>query len=262
MKYALLLTACGYLLTAPAIASAANPTAASTGSAGASATSLLTQISNAFSGGNVVHQVQLTGSATWHAGSLNDSGSATLSAANTGTSQLQLVLSSSGTRTEAASGQGTNLACTWSGEDAVAHNIDPGNCWRPVLWFLPPLSLQPSLLPTYLGAVDMGSGPVGFGTETYRHLQSQLVFPDLTGTLTSDIMQRSTADLGLDPSSFLPAVLSYSIRPDNGAPIPIAVEIHYSNYQTINGVKIPFTIERYINGTLQLEIAVTSAQVN
>jgi hypothetical protein len=226
------------------------------------AASLLNQLSTAFSGGNPVHQVQLTGNASWHAGSLNDTGSATLSAATTGSSQLQLSLSSSGTRIEAESGLGTNLACTWSGEDAVAHTIDPGNCWRPVVWFLPPLSLQPSLLPSYLGAVDLGSGTVGFGTATYRHLQGELVFPNLTSTVASDIMQRSTADLGLDPASFLPVVLSYSIRPDNGAPIPIAIEIHYSNYQAVNGVQIPFTIQRYVNGSLQLEISVSSAQVN
>jgi hypothetical protein len=89
-----------------------------------------------------------------------------------------------------------------------------------------------------------------------------LVLPNLIPKLTTDVMTRSTADLGLDPATLLPAVLTYSIRPDNGAPIPIAVEIHYSNYQTINGVKIPFTIQRYINGSLQLEIAVSSAQVN
>ena len=76
------------------------------------------------------------------------------------------------------------------------------------------------------------------------------------------MMQRSTADLGLDPKTRLPAVLSYTTRPDNGAAIPIAVEIHYTNYQAINGVQIPFTIERYVNGSLQLEIAVTSAQIN
>jgi hypothetical protein len=122
--------------------------------------------------------------------------------------------------------------------------------------------LQPSLLPSYLGAVDLGSGTVGFGTTTYRHLQGELVFPNLTTTLAGDIMQRSTADLGLDPASLLPAVLSYSTRPDNGAPIPIAIEIHYSNYQAVNGVQIPFTIQRYVNGSLQLEISVSSAQVN
>ena len=177
-------------------------------------------------------------------------------------SQLQLSLSSSGTRTETQSGQGTDLACTWSGEDGIVHAIDPGNCWRPVIWFLPPLSLQPSLLPSYLGALDLGSGTVGFTTTSYRHLQGELVLPDLLGSLTSDIMQRSTADLGLDPASLLPAVLAYSIRPDNDAPIPIAIEIHYSNYRAINGVQIPFTIQRYINGSLQLEIDVTTAQVN
>jgi hypothetical protein len=206
--------------------------------------------------------VQLTGTATWHVGSLEDSGSATLSAATTGSSRMQLSLSASGTRTEAQTGQGSDLSCTWAAEDAVAHTIDPGNCWRPVIWFLPPLSLQPSLLPSYFGAVDLGTGKVGFGSDTYRHLQGQLVLPSLKTKLAGDIMLRSTADLGLDPASFLPAVLSYSIRPDDGAPIPIAIEIRYSNYQTINGVKIPFTIQRYVNGSLQLEIAVSSAQVN
>jgi len=238
------------------------PATTTTGTTGTSATALLTQLSTAFSGGNLVHQVQLTGNASWHAGSLNDTGSATLSAATTGSSQLQLSLSSSGTRTEAQSGQGTDLACTWTGEDGITHAIDPGNCWRPVLWFLPPLSLQPSLLPTYLGAVDLGTSTVGFGAATYRHLQTDLVLPGISTSLANDVMQRSTADLGLDPTTRLPAVLAYSIRPDNGAPIPIAIEIHYSNYQAISGVQIPFTIQRYVNGSLQLEIDVSSAQVN
>jgi hypothetical protein len=122
--------------------------------------------------------------------------------------------------------------------------------------------LQSSLLPSYLGAADLGSSAVGFGATTYRHLQGQLVLPGMTSKLTADLMQRSTADLGLDPTSLLPAVLTYSLHPDNGSPVPIAIEIHYSNYQAIDGVQIPFTIQRYVNGTLQLELSVTSAQVN
>jgi hypothetical protein len=262
VRRALILSSCCYLLTTPALLWGAPATTTTTGTTGTSAAALLTQLSTAFSGGNVVHQVQLTGTASWHAGSLNDTGSATLSAGTTGSSQLQLSLSSTGTRTEAQSGQGTNLACTWTGADGVAHSIDPGNCWRPIIWFLPQLSLQPSLLPSYLGAADLGTGTVGFGTATYRHLQSELVLPSLPTALAGDIMQRSTADLGLDPTTLLPAVLAYSIRPDNGAPIPIAIEIHYSNYQAINGVQIPFTIQRYINGSLQLEIDASSAEVN
>lgn len=262
MRKAVLLTACGYLLTTSAALFAATSPIATAGSTGTSATTLLNQLSNAFSGGNVVHQVQLTGTASWHVGSLEDTGAATLSAATNGSSQLQLSLSSAGTRIETQTGQGSDLTCTWVANDAVARAVDAGNCWRPVIWFLPPLSLQPSLLPSYLGAVDLGSGPVGFSAASYRHLQGALVLPNLIPKLTGDVMTRSTADLGLDPATLLPAVLTYSLRPDNGAPIPISVEVHYSNYQTINGVKIPFTIQRYVNGSLQLEIAVSSAQVN
>jgi hypothetical protein len=171
-----------------------------------SATALISQLSNAFSGGNVVHQVQLTGTAAWHAGSFNDEGPATLSATATGSSQLQLSLSS-GSRSETQSGQGTDLACTWTGADGVAHNVDPGNCWRPVLWLLPPLSLQPSQLPSYLGAMDLGTGAVGFGTQSYRHLQTDLVLPNLSDSLTNTMMQRSTADVGLDPTSILTTAL-------------------------------------------------------
>jgi hypothetical protein len=90
----------------------------------------------------------------------------------------------------------------------------PPLCWRPVIWFLPPLSLQPSLLPSYLGAVDLGPSTIGFGTAMYRHLQGKLVLPSLTTKLAGDIMERSAVDLGLDPASLLPAVLTYSVRPD------------------------------------------------
>lgn len=257
MKRSTLLGACVCFLTTPTLVLAASPTATS----GTAATTLLNQLSTAFSGGNVVHQVQLTGNASWHAGSLNDTGSATLTAAATGASQLELSLSA-GSRTETQSGQGIDLTCTWAGNDGVAQAVDQGNCWRPMLWFLPSLSLQPSLLPSTLGALDLGSSKVGFAPVNYRHLQSSLVLGNMAASLTSQMMQRSTADLGVDPTTHLPAVLAYTIWPDNGAAIPIAIEIHYANYQAINGVQIPFTIQRYVNGSLQLEIDVSSAQVN
>jgi len=196
VRRTLLLTACSCLLTTSTPVLAAGPTTPTIGSPSTSAAALLSQLSTAFSAGKAVHQVQLSGTAAWHAGSFNDEGAATLSGTATGSSQLQLSLSS-GSRSEAQSGQGTNLACTWAGADAVAHNVDPGNCWRPVLWFLPPLSLQPSQLASYLGALDLGTGAVGFGAESYRHLQAELVLPNLSDSLTSIIMQRSTATSGL-----------------------------------------------------------------
>jgi hypothetical protein len=66
----------------------------------------------------------------------------------------------------------------------------------------------------------------------------------------------------LDTVTLLPAVLTYSLHPDNGAQFEIAVEVHYSDYRAVNGVHIPFLIQRYVNGSLQLEIRVSSAEIN
>jgi hypothetical protein len=232
---------------------------------GANPNSTLGQLAAAFSGGQVVQQIQLTGTATWTAGSLVDSGTAALTASTTGSSQMQLNLASTGQRTETQTGTGSSAVCQWAGSDGVAHQLSVESCWRPALWFLPAISLQPSLLQNSTGVVDLGAGTVGASTNIYRHLQGGLLASGLpTGfstSLATAIAQQSTEDLGLDPASLLPAVLAYTVHPDNGASTPIAIEIHYSNYQTVNGVQIPFLIQRYINGSLQLSIVVSSAQV-
>lgn len=231
-------------------------------SQGASAQALLSQLSAAFSGNRVIQQVQLSGSAIWYAGDSEDSGSATLTASTNGSLQVQLSLGSMGLRTEMATGSGLGASCQWTGADGTVHGIDSGNCLKPMAWFMPALSLQPSLVPNYLGAVDLGSGTVGDSATAYRHLQSQLVFGGVSGGTTAAIMQLSTTDLGLDPVSLLPAVLAYSAHPDSGAPTSIAIEIHYSDYRSVEGVQIPFHIQRYVNGALQLDIAVNSAEIN
>ena len=118
-----------YLLMAPAMLFGASSDTTTIGPTGASATALLSQLSTAFSGGNQVHQVQLTGSASWHSGSLNDTGSATLSAAAAGLLQSCSFPSRLQAREQSNNRvRGGELSCTWAGEDRVAHSIDPGNC--------------------------------------------------------------------------------------------------------------------------------------
>jgi hypothetical protein len=51
-------------------------------------------------------------------------------------------------------------------------------------------------------------------------------------------------------------------RRKNGLARTHTIEAHYSNYQDVNGVQIPFLIQRSINNSLQLEITVTSAEFN
>jgi hypothetical protein len=223
--------------------------------------SILSQMSQAFSGGQVVQQVSLNGSATWYAGSLEDTGTVSLTATADGSSQMQLSLSATGNRTESQSGKGTNAVCQWAGNDGVTHSIDLGNCWRPALWFLPMFSLQASLTPSELGLTDLGSEAVGSSGDIYRHLKTQLRCSTFPKEMASHLTRRSTTELGLDPVSFQPAVLMYSLNPDNGAQLPSIIEIHYSDYRVVNGVQIPFLIQRYINGSLQLQITINAAQI-
>ena len=118
------------------------------------------------------------------------------------------------------------------------------------------------MLPSELTVADLGTGTVGTSATLYRHLLSQWALTGVPASLTADVAQWSKTDIGLNPTSLLPEVLAYSVRPDNGAPLAIAMEVHYSNYRTVNGVEIPFTIQRYVNGALQLEIQVSAAQIN
>lgn len=224
------------------------------------ASTILSQIANAFSPGKPVNNVQLTGSANWYAGSLEDSGTVTLTATPTGAATMQLSLAKKGLWTESQSDFGLGMTCQWVGNDSTVHQGDAMNCLRPVLWFLPSITLQPTSMPSSIGVADLGTGTVGSGT--YRHLQSQAVITTMPTAVLSRSVEASTTDIGIDPNSLLPTVLSYQVHPDNGAQVNIPVEVHFSDYQRVNGAEIPFLIQRYVNGSLQLEIHVNSAQVS
>jgi hypothetical protein len=40
------------------------------------------------------------------------------------------------------------------------------------------------------------------------------------------------------------------------------VEIDFSNYQAVNGVQVPFRVQKFLNGSLFLDVTVQSAVLN
>lgn len=228
------------------------------------ATAIVNQMSAAFSPSEPVTKVQITGNANWYAGSLEDTGNATLTASSTGETTVQLSLAKKGLWTETQGPIASGRICQFTGSDNTVHTLDITQCLKPVVWFLPSISLQSRVMPTGVGVSDIGVGSVSaLAKEACRHLNAQLVFADLPNDLMEQIMKESTTDIGLDPQSLRPKVLSYKLHSDDGSQtVVIPVEVHFSNYQKINGVEIPFLIQRYVNGTLQLEIKVDAAQIN
>lgn len=224
------------------------------------ATAALNQLQTAFSSGNPVTSVLLNGTAAWHSGGSQETGTVTLQVASTGAAQLQLSLPSSGVRKESQTSIDAGMSCQWSAGGAPIHAFAGSSCWKPIVWFLPAISLQPKMLSANIGVADYGIQNSN-GSALY-HLQAQMVVPDPSSSVAVDNMQGSTTDIRLDPKTFLPAGLSYTVHADDGSSALIMIEVRYSNYQATGGVNIPFLIQRYVNGSLQFEIAVQSAQIN
>jgi hypothetical protein len=55
--------------------------------------------------------------------------------------------------------------------------------------------------------------------------------------------------------------LSYNAFPDTGPAIPIPVQVEFSDYRLTDGAQIPYSIKRYLNGTLQADITINSVSI-
>lgn len=221
----------------------------------------LASINQAFSEGKPVARVDLTGNATWILGNGEDSGSVSLSVSQDGSATMSLTLGS-GNRVESSLGSGLDTQCQWVDKGGQSHATSTANCWKPAVWFLPDFSLQPTQIKGAVSVDDLGEGTVGSSPDTLRHLQARFDLPTKSGKEAQGIARWSMTDLGVDPSTYLPSILAYTVVPDNGVESSIAVEVRYGNYRQVEGVQIPFSIQRYLNGSLQLDITLSGAQVN
>ena len=219
----------------------------------------ISKASAAFSQGKPVASITLAATAEWTAGSDKESGNATLHANADGSYSVQLQLDN-GIRTESQTSFASGPSCTFSGQDAVVHASAGHNCMNGVAWFMPDISLfgghQANSVATFLTAENNASQP-------FLHLRQQQTPQTSLDTSTQQLLVHlSTVDLYLDPLTSLPSIADFKIHPDQNAAADISVQVLFTNYQTIDGVQIPFRIQRYINGLLNLDLTVTHASAN
>lgn len=72
----------------------------------------------------------------------------------------------------------------------------------------------------------------------------------------------SGVDIYLDSASLLPDEIDFNAHADNDENTNFPVEIHFSNYQAVNAFVVPFRIQKFFNGSLLLDVTVTSAAFN
>jgi hypothetical protein len=209
----------------------------------------------ALTGGTTVNDVILQTTASYVAGSDEESGTATLTASGNLMSLVQLNLSG-GTREEIRSGP----AGVWIGPDGAAHSMFTNNCWTDASWFFPVLTLEavsanPQLSVSYLGPDTSKGTPL-------IHLRVASVLSGQDPTVTALVTTLSTMDLYLGPQSLLPLVLDFNVQPDTGISMNVPVEMRFGNFQTVSGVLVPFDIQKYLQGTLLLDFKVANVTVN
>lgn len=216
---------------------------------------VITQAQSAFSAGSEVKTISLTGTATWTSGSTIDSGTFTLTGSEDGSSAMTLQMNARGAYQETYSALGGGRSCQWQGADGIAHSADSSSCALPNVWFLPSVSLQPSAK----NITFSDNGLLPFGSASYHAV-------GLSGAGTSSLLSGLPADYGtsvvnLDPQTMLPVSLTYRLFPGTNPLSSLFVEVDYAQYASANGLQIPRSIVRHLNGAVDLSFSVSTVTV-
>ena len=222
-------------------------------------TSALQSSLTAMLGANTVQDVTLSGSAQRIAGTTVETGTAKLSANSAGFAQIALQFSS-GTWSESRSATANGVAGAWSSPDGVQHSVAGHNLLTTGSWFSPCLFLQEIL--------SSKSEVISYVGQESRSGVSVLHFVAISTPIENDskvsslLQHLSQLEIYLDSGSFLPVALQFSAHPDNDLQVDIPIEIQFSNYQVLNGIRLPLHLEKYVNNTLALDLTFQSAAFN
>ena len=111
-----------------------------------------------------------------------------------------------------------------------------------------------------MGATFLGQETVD-GAALF-HLRFYRVVPGQSSQVTADIQRLSALDIYLDANSYLPLVVSFNVHPDNDASTDIPVRILFGDYRATNGIQVPFRIQKFLQGSLTLDLIVAKAATN
>ena len=212
----------------------------------------------ALTAGIAVPGVTLNATVISIAGSDYFTGTATLQAQGTKNSRVDLSVNGT-TRTEIRTASGDIPSGSWVEGSAAATQFAQHNCWTDAVWFFPALTsltqgANPNFVFSYVGQEQHDNLTVQH-VRVLQHLA-------LDTANSSPVGHLSTMDLYLDPVSFLPLALAFNVHADRDMNIDIPVEVRFAGYQLVNGVQVPFHVQRLMNGSLALDLTVTSATLN
>jgi hypothetical protein len=212
----------------------------------------------AMAGNNVITDATAVATVnTWMAGSTADSGTATLKVEGYGESRIDMTLAASGVLSEIRDASAGFAQGEWikAGKGTI---YSQQICFTDADWFFPLYSAM-AVAPTN-GVILSYSGLETLGGTSVQHLHSYLYQAGLDPASQSNLQNKSATDYYLDATTFLPVAEYFNTFSNTDVAIP--VQVLFSNYFTVSGVTIPQHIQKYVNGTLQFDVTVTSITFN
>jgi hypothetical protein len=221
------------------------------------AATLLAQSAKALAGTTAVNDVTLSGTAEWIAGSDDEIGTATYKGLS-GSYRLDLTFRNR-TRSEIVSPVNGLPSGKWTGLDGNSHaiamhnlNSDPG--WFPALT-LGNLISSPNSILTYVGQETRNASSV-------IHIGAYQQSPNISADVASKMQHLTQVEIYLDATTFLPVSYTYNSHPDDNALLDLPTEIRYADYQNVSGIQMPFHIQKYVNGTLAIDLQLQNVSLN
>ncbi len=204
-----------------------------------------------------VTDTKLLAAVNYTAGSDVETGTAELEAS--GFDELLSVLTlPSGTQTLVRQGMAEAL----TGADGQVQIAALHNSLYPAPWFMPALLVQGWLLPANNVTLGSATNEVRNGQNVIHIDAYRLPVGQLDALTGSYLVQASTADLYLDATTLLPLYLDFTLHPDNDELINFPVTIAFLSYSSVNGVQVPFHIQRFLQRSLLLDLTLSSAAIN
>lgn len=217
------------------------------------------QSSAALRGGNAILDVTLSGSAIWMPGAEQQTGTVTMQARGASESRVAFSLGEK-SRVEVQGLPGGAPACQWIGSDGVSHEIPLHNCLTDAAWFFPGLSAVADSTSAALHSSDLGD--ISKEGLSLRRVRTWRTTTRGTKAASAAFAKLSTVEYYLDPQSLLPLVAQFNVHPDDDAERDIPVEIRYADYRNVQGVQVPFRIQKVMNGALVLDITISNVKLN
>lgn len=212
----------------------------------------------ALSGSTVVQDGTLSGTFDSYSGSDHENGPLVMEALSTGSSRVDLT-EAAGVVSEIRNNSSGGPGGVWVGSDGTRHSMSQFNVLTEPAWFLPNIAVG-RILSSSAVVSDVGRETKnGISVEHFSVVQSA---PALAAPVEARYEHLTKLDIFVDPTTNLPVAMSFNSHPDSDSNIDIPVEIRFSAYTAVNGVQVPFSIQKYVNNGLVLDAHISSAQFN